>query len=407
MLQPQHALQAVLEHVSVLADRPRSPAPECLAGHGVLGERVCVDHDMPQAALSRMDGYAVIGPLAAGTRLEIVGETPAGSPSAQPVSEGQCVRVFTGAVLPPAANAVVEQEAVTRCSDTSCVQLQRPVALGDYVTQRGAVARAGAEVLPAGAPLGPVQVSLAAAAGCAPVARPVPRIAIVATGRELVPYGARPLPHQTRDSNGPALSAAILSIGCHVAGTSHATDQLPETAAILDASLHDEAVDAVVTIGGVSVGDYDLVPQALESLGARVLLHKVAVKPGKPFLFALSRDGKPIFGLPGNPLSVLASFFGFVAPALRKMAGRPEPWAPTFPVRLTTAAPGDRDRHHWVLARVSQDEDGQWLAEPLVAAHSADVASAALADGVVQVPAGLTEVPAGQVVSFRPWRPLW
>jgi molybdopterin molybdotransferase len=182
---------------------------------------------------------------------------------------------------------------------------------------------------------------------------------------------------------------------------------LDETAAVLGARLASDAIDAVVTIGGVSVGDYDLVPKALELLGARVVLHKVAVKPGKPFLFALSREGKPLFGLPGNPLSALASFFEFVAPALRKMAGRPEPWAPTLPVRLTAAAPGDRDRHHLVLARVSQDEDGQWLAEPLIAAHSADVTAAAFADGVVHVPAGLAEVPAGQVVSFRPWRPLW
>ena len=121
----------------------------------------------------------------------------------------------------------------------------------------------------------------------------------------------------------------------------------------------------------------------------------------------ISRTNKPVFGLPGNPLSALVTFFEFVAPALRKMAGRPEPWAPTLPVRLTTDARGDPQRMHFVLARVSMHDDGEWFAEPIVARHSADIVAGGKADGVILVPQGCERLDAGQQVRFRPWRPLW
>ncbi|MHC4797123.1 MAG: molybdopterin-binding protein, partial [Planctomycetota bacterium] len=213
-------------------------------------------------------------------------------------------------------------------------------------------------------------------------------------------------PYQVRNVNGPSISTAATSIGITVASRLHVKDELAELTHGLNKLLADSQVHAVVTIGGVSVGDYDLVPQAIVSLNGRIVLHRVASKPGKPFLFAISDSKKPIFGLPGNPLSALVSFFEFVAPALRKMAGRPQPWAITLLVRLTSEVKGDQQRMQFVLARVRMQDDGEWLAEPIEARHSSDIVSAGKADGVILVPRGCQKLDAGQYVRFRPWRAI-
>jgi molybdopterin molybdotransferase len=407
MIPPSEALQRVLASVSALTEASCEAAqPD--SGFGVIVAPVLADRDIPEQNLSRMDGFAVAAPLAAGAVLQVNSTTPAGSPAQHaPLEDRHCHRIFTGAVLPPGANAVVEQEATARGGSQVAVEIRRDVQVGDHVVARGSVARKGEVVLPARAPAGAAQVALCAAVGSMPLRCPVPRVAILCTGDEVVQDGTTPQPHQTRDVNGPSITAAVRSLDIRVASASKTSDDLDALTGAMNALESDAHVDAVITVGGVSVGDYDLVPRAIESSGGRILLHRVAVKPGKPFLFAVSRTNKPVFGLPGNPLSALVTFFEFVAPALRKMAGRPEPWAPTLPVRLTTDVHGDRQRMHFVLARVSMHDDGQWFAEPIVARHSADIVAGGKADGVILVPQGRERLEAGQQVRFRPWRPLW
>ncbi len=407
MTAPSEALQCILASVSPLTE-PVCEDVQPGSGLAVIAAPVLADRDIPERDLSRMDGYAVSAPCAAGAILHVDGATPAGSSACQvPLAGDCCHRIFTGAVLPPGANAVVEQEATARVGSEGVVEIHRDVQIGEHVIARGSVARKGEVVLPARAPAGAAQVGLCAAVGAVPPRCPVPRVAILCTGDEIVPDGATPLPHQTRDVNGPSITAAAVSLGVRVASVSKSSDDLDALTGAMNALDSDTHVDAVVTVGGVSVGDYDLVPRAIEFSGGRILVHRVAVKPGKPFLFAVSRTNKPVFGLPGNPLSALVTFFEFVAPALRKMAGRPEPWAPTFHVRLTDLVRGDAQRMHLVLARVSLHDDGQWFAEPIVARHSADIVAGGQADGVILVPQGCEKLEAGQQVCFRPWRPLW
>ena len=405
MIDPNEALRIVLDNTVALSGR--APEPADASAHAVTAETVRADRDIPAADLSRMDGYAVIAPLSAGVELRRVGEIPAGTLPDTPIEPGECCRIFTGAVLPPGANAVVKQEDVTAAQEGEIVRPNCDVAPGAYVTRRGSVAKKGTLLLPAGVPIGAAQAAVCAAVGATPACASAPRLAILCTGEEIVPRDAKPEPQQTRDINGPAIAAAARSIGAVAAPARIVPDDARQLTDELGGMLENTDVDAVVTIGGVSVGDYDLVPDALKAVGARVLLHGVSSRPGKPFLFALGPGGKPVFGLPGNVLSALVAFFGLVAPALRKMAGRPEPWDPTLPVRLESDVQGGPDRTYFVLARVRQKGGGEWVAEPLPPQHSADVATAATADGVITVPPADEGLPAGTVVQFRPWRPLW
>ncbi|MGD8237146.1 MAG: molybdopterin molybdotransferase MoeA [Armatimonadota bacterium] len=404
MIDPKEARRTILEHTPA---RSGDPAwPDFFGDLAPTAEPVCADRDIPAADLSRMDGYAIIAPLEAGAELRRVGEIPAGSLPEHPVAPGECFRIFTGGVLPPGANAVVKQEEVGASDDGELIRLNCSVEPGEYVTARGAVASQDDVVLPAGSPPGAAQAAVCAAVGEMPRRRRPPLLALLCTGEEIVPRDVKPGPHQTRDVNGPALTAAARSIGSALAAPRVVPDDAGRLTDELRCMLANDDYDGVVTVGAVSVGDYDLVPDALRAVGAEIILHGVRCRPGKPFLFALGPSSKPVFGIPGNVMSALVTFFEFVAPALRKMAGMPEPWAPTLPVRLAADVAGIADRTRYALARVTQDDDGHWVAEPLPMQHSADVAAAGPADGAIIVPPG-DGLAAGGDAHFRPWRPLW
>jgi molybdopterin molybdotransferase len=405
MIEPREALDIILEHTP--GPWGFSSPDDALSGLAVTREPVSADRDIPEADVSRMDGYAVVAPVEAGAELRRIGEIPAGSLPDRALAEGECVRIYTGSVLPPEANAVVKQEDVTTSPDGEVVRPSCRVEPGENVAARGSIAKQGAVLLPAGSPLGAAQQAVCAAVGARPECCAVPLLGVLRTGEEVVPEDGEPGPHQTRDANSPAIMAAAMSAGAVLYLAREAPDDLTQLTDELRMMVEDEDLDALVTIGAVSVGDYDLVPEALEAVGAKVLLHGIACKPGKPFLFAVADNAKPIFGVPGNPVSALVTFFEFVAPALRKMAGRPEPWAPTLPVRLAAEVAGVPGATYYELARVTQDADGSWVAEPMPSRHSGDVAAAARADGVVIVPPGDAGLPAGANAQFRPWRQLW
>jgi len=253
--------------------------------------------------------------------------------------------------------------------------------------------------------LGAIHIAMAAAADRTELrVLAKPGIAIVTTGRELLAPGMAAGAHHERDSNGPMLAAAFGTAGFSVALVRRVSDELGVVTQALRESL--AAADAVVLSGGVSVGAYDFVPAAVGAVGARTLVHGVAMKPGKPFLFALSSDSKPIFGLPGNPLSAATGLHEFVLPALRRMSGWSEAECrPVVCARLVESVANKPGRQRYALATLAWTASGPEVT-PVVSQSSADLAAGARADGAIIVPAESRGLEAGTVVDFRPWR-VW
>jgi molybdopterin molybdotransferase len=392
---------------SIAANLPLPVAHEVpvarASGH-VLAESVAADRDSPPADRSAMDGFAVraVDLTETPATLTVAGEIAAGSPAAPRVTAGTCARIYTGANVPPGADTVVKVED-TRPDGPDRVTFKRREQIGANILRQGENARSGSELVPAGRVLGALHLAMCASAGRTSIkVYGKPRVAIIATGRELLDAADLAGTHQERDANGPLMAAAIAAAGFEVATVTRVPDERDAVLTSLRAALAD--ADAVVTSGGVSVGAYDFVPAAVTDLGARSLVHGVAMKPGKPFLFALAAGGRPIFGLPGNPLSAATGLYEFVIPALRRMAGWPEELCrPSVRARLCAALANQPGRQRYVLAELSWTETGPEV-RALPSQSSADLVAGARADGAIVVPAEAHGLDAGTLVTFRPWR---
>jgi molybdopterin molybdotransferase len=351
-----------------------------------------------------MDGYAVrAADLAAGqATLSVVGEVAAGSPARPTVVPGSCARIFTGANLPPGADAVVRVED-TKPDTTDRVVFSAPIAAGANILRKGENACRGAILVPEDTPLAAGHLTVAASAGYPELrVRDRPKVAVITTGRELLEPGAQPSDHQERDSNQTLIVASLAASGFSVMSAERVSDERAAVTHCLRAALR--GADAVVLSGGVSVGAYDFVPAAVSDVGARTLVHGVRMKPGKPFLFALTPDQRPIFGLPGNPLSAAVGLHEFVLPALRRMSGIAEPSCrPIVRARLREEVANKPGRDRYVLAALTFASQGaEVVAVP--SQSSADVVAGARADGAIVVPADAATLAAGALVDFRPWR---
>jgi molybdopterin molybdotransferase len=278
------------------------------------------DVDSPPDHVSAMDGYAVRhADVARGDALPVAFEVQAGT-VAGPLPAGQAARIFTGAVLPEGADTVVPQEQAV-VGEPGVVRLE-PLEIGAHVRRRGEVLAVGAPLAEAGEIVTPHLVALLAAAGADRVTVvPRPRVSVVVTGTEVVPASEVPGPGQIRNSNGPMLEALVRVAGMRTPQLASAADTTDDLSRTLSSSIIDS--DLVLTSGGVSVGDYDLVPDVARSLGGEVLFHRVAVKPGKPLL-AVKFDGCWMLGLPGNPVSVLAGWRFFGWPLTAALSGDKE-----------------------------------------------------------------------------------
>ena len=275
------------------------------------------DVDSPPGHVSAMDGYAARhAELPAGVALPIAYEVQAGT---QPglLPEGHAVRIYTGAVLPEGADTVVPQEQAT--VDANGLVVLEPLPPGSHVRRRGEVFSVGAPLARAGELVTPQLIALLAAAGADRV-RVIPRpgIAVLVTGNELVPISQVPGPGQIRNSNGPMLDALVRSAGMRAPAMTSAVDSVDALRGALSSAV--VTADLVLTSGGVSVGDYDLVPDVARSLGGEVVFHRVAVKPGKPVL-AVRFDRCWLLGLPGNPVSVLTGWRMFGWPLAEALGG--------------------------------------------------------------------------------------
>jgi molybdopterin molybdotransferase len=385
LLSIDEARAAVLARVAAL------PEERVALGdaHGrVLAAAATARTDLPPFDSSAMDGYAVRAQDTPG-RLRVVDQSAAGRPASSAVGVGEAIAISTGAVVPEGADAVVPIERVVE--DGATIAAER-VENGDAIRPRGGDVRRGDVVLPAGARLGPAQLGALAAVGIRDVAcARRPRVTILATGTELVPPGAELGPGQIYESNGTLLAAQARSAGADATVLARVLDDEAETRAALSAALD---ADVVLTSGGVSVGQHDLVRALLPELGVEQVFWGVAVRPGKPLFFGV-RGATLVFGLPGNPVSTLVGFELFVRPALAALQGAaPGPdWLPG-----TLAGALQRNGARDDLVRAVGRDDGSL--EPLAGQESHMIVRAAAANALVLVPRGNGELESGAHVSW-------
>lgn len=348
----------------------------------VLAEPVISRREIPPWPNSSMDGYALRAddarrpPLA----LPVVGRVAAGVLPERALTPGQAVRIFTGAALPDGADSVVPQEDVR--VESEHIHLERPVERGAYVRCRGEDVRVGDRVLEPGHLLGAAEVGMLATLGHSPVrVHRRPRVAILSTGNELADLGTEPGPGQIPNTNTYSLLAQVEEAGAEPLNLGVAADRLEVIEERIRWGL---GADVLVTSAGVSVGELDLVREALTRSGADLHLWRVSMRPGKPITFG-TRGSQLVFGLPGNPVSAMVTFELFVRPALLRLAGRPQVARPTVRARALDAIANPGRRRGYL--RVSLSRDGEALGARLTGDQgSAILRSMVLADGLAVVP---------------------
>lgn len=371
MLSFEAARAKVFEVVGAHAGEPKSEIvdiaenPASALGRR-LAEDVVADRDYPPFDRSTRDGFAVRASDAAepAAKLRLIGESRAGLPFSGTVAKGECVRTLTGAAVPVGADAVIMQEYAL--GDDDYVVFDRAASVGQNIVKAGTETRAGGVVLSRGMRLGYAELAAAAQVGCAklPVAGR-PRVAILSTGDEVVDATKTPGPYEIRNSNSVSLAAQVAHAGGEAIVLGNAADDINELRAKIERGLNSEML---ILSGGVSVGTYDLVEDVLRDLGAEFFFDSVAMQPGRPAVFGWCKN-KPVFGLPGNPVSTMVTFELFVAPAIAILSGaKPEP-LPLFKARLARPLNEKPPLAHFLPARLTWPPGGS-ASDPIVEAIS-------------------------------------
>jgi molybdopterin molybdotransferase len=382
------ALALVLARVRPLQDEDVAVAE--VSGR-VLAADAAALVDLPPFPSSAMDGYAVRAADTPGA-LAVVGQSAAGHPADLTLGAGQAIAISTGAVVPDGADAVVPVERTQ--GGGSAIEVEH-VASGENVRPRGGDIAAGDTVVPAGATCGPAQLGALAAVGLQSVAcTRRPRVAVLATGSELRRPGERLGPGEIYESNSVMLAAQLRRAGAEAEVHGAVADDADAIRAALERGLE---ADVLLTSGGVSVGEHDLVRGLLVELGAVEVFWRVAVKPGKPVAFS-TRGSTLVFGLPGNPVSAFVGFELLVRPALAALQGASEPRPAFLLGRLGVSLQRNAGRDELVRARI----DDRGVVQPLRGQESHMIARAAHANALVLVPRGDGALAADSDVSWLP-----
>ncbi|MBI4659231.1 MAG: molybdopterin molybdotransferase MoeA [Verrucomicrobia bacterium] len=400
MLTVEDAQERILSRISPLETETKTLTE---SANRILAAAVTSPIDLPSFDNSAMDGYAVVAQdlLRAGAEnpviLRMAGRIAAGDVFQGEVARGACVRIFTGSPMPRGADAVVMQEDTRKDSENADnVFFLDTVRPWENVRLKGEDVKQGTILGAAGERLTAARIGVLAAAGVAQVTvRRRPVVGLLATGSELAEGGQKLAPAQVYESNRGSLAALVEQVGGKPKIYPIAKDTLEMTRASLDRAFRE--CDSVVTAGGVSVGEFDFVKEAFESLGGELALWRVAMKPGKPFVFGTWRD-KFLFGLPGNPVSAFVTFLILVRPALLRLQGAAEVHLSSHLGALAEDLSNRGDRRHFM--RVTVGRDGAVRSAGLQASHA--LSSLAVANGLVDVPPGASWH-AGQHVSVFRW----
>ncbi len=389
------ALRRVLEATTPLDTEP--VALDDALGR-VLAQDVEAAGDVPPFPCSAMDGYAVLAGDA-GRTLQVVGESRAGTPSGRRLTEGEAVRISTGAAIPPGATAVIPQENVD-LNGGGAIHTTAAVTSGEHIRGAGEDMRAHTVVLSAGTPLGPVALGAAAAAGVGSViASRRPLVSVLCTGDELRAPGEPLGPGEIHNSNAPMLTGLSRRAGAVAAPAGRLPDDRDATTQGIGAAMAQS--DVVIISGGVSVGPHDHVKPALDRLGVREVFWSVALQPGKPTWFGVPAAGHPlVFGLPGNPVSAVVTFSLFVAPALAALQGAPSP-EPPQPAAILGQDVGRNPRRDQMVRVRLVSEGGAVRAYPNGAQGSHILTSLLGADALALIPAGEGAQAAGSEVALH------
>jgi molybdopterin molybdotransferase len=392
--------RALFEQAFRLADRhERIPTAEALGR--VLAEALVSPEDLPPFRRSLMDGYAVRAADTTGATpdaprmLTVVADIAMGTQAHRSIGPGEAARVPTGGMLPGGADAVVIVEETRE--ENERVAVLSPITPGRHLIERGEDVRRGDSLLPSGHRIRPQDLGALLGLGILDAAvYPRPRVGIISTGDEVIPPDQTPGPGQIRDMNSYALAAMAAQTGAIPQSHGIVRDDLETLAAAAAAAL--EQCDVLILNGGSSVGVKDHVAPVIARLGKPgILVHGINIRPGKPTVLAVC-GGKPVFGLPGQPVSVLNTFEQFVAPVLRRMQRLPDD-TPRVLARLTTAVRSADGREDHLRVRLEARPDGPW-ATPIPGV-SAMISTMVHADGITIVPAGSPGFPAGDTVEVR------
>jgi molybdopterin molybdotransferase len=396
MITVDKALSIVLDKVEPLG--VETVALEDAPGR-TLAEDVRADIDLPPFDRARMDGYAVRSQdvTEAPATLRLIGEIAAGASFDGRLEPGEAIKIFTGAPMPDGADAVQKVE-VTE-SDGHTVLIKASVRPGQFVTPFASEVKTGEVVAERGCAIGAAEMAVLASFGYwrVQVGRR-PRVAVISTGNELVEVSATPTAAQIRNSNSYTIAAYALGTGASVDILGICEDTPHATRGALAEATRDH--DVVITTGGVSMGDYDLVKAALDQIGVETYFDKVAIRPGKPTVFGMGA-GTYFFGLPGNPVSTSVTFNVFVRPALRKMIGAAGAGLFTVQAEAARRVIDSSNRRSFLPARLFI-EDGRALAEPLKWGGSSDLVAFMRADALIIVPEETHEIAAGEMITVMP-----
>jgi molybdopterin molybdotransferase len=390
MISEEEARRRVLQSIDLLGERavPLSKALDCFSARQVDARL-----PLPIFDNSAMDGYAVVASSSRkDARLKVIGEQPAGIDRELRIAPGEAVRIFTGAPIPLGADAVVMQEDTTREGDEIVVNVG--VDPGEFIRRRGCDLAAGQKILARGERIRSTTIALLASQGFADVTiGGQVNAALVSTGDEIVIPGRKLDQGQIYDSNSILLQALVQRCGASVTSAEHCPDQRERLIEAIQRGIKNHVL---VLAGGVSVGEHDLVRATLRSLGAKIDIWRVAIKPGKPFLFG-QVSGCAVFGLPGNPVSAFVTFLQFVRPAILKMMGANNFDLPKTPVRLTVDLANEGDRTHYVRGRI---ENGTFL--PIGRQESHALFGLSQSNALLRIVVG-ESLKAGAIVEVQTW----